>query len=135
MASPITTFRGTFLSNFWPASVVYGGVTYPSLEHAYVAAKVGHDPCLLTCSPGQAKRYGRSRPMRTDWEALKFTTMEGLLRRKFRHPDLRAMLVATGDAELIEGNTWGDRVWGVCSGTGENRLGKMLMQIRSEVSK
>lgn len=72
--------------------------------------------------------------MRADWEAIKFATMEGLLRRKFRHADLRAMLVATGDAELIEGNTWGDRVWGVCGGTGENRLGKMLMQIRSETA-
>lgn len=30
-------------------------------------------------------------------------------------------------------NTWGDKVWGVCNGEGENRLGKILMRIRSEI--
>lgn len=38
-----------------------------------------------------------------------------------------------GDAELIEGNTWGDRIWGVCDGVGENRLGKILMRVRAEM--
>ena len=32
--------------------------------------------------------------------------------------------------ELVEGNTWGDKVWGVCDGVGENNLGKTLMRIR-----
>ena len=44
------------------------------------------------------------------------------------------MLIQTGDSVLIEGNTWGDRVWGVCNGVGENRLGRILMKIRSELN-
>lgn len=50
-----------------------------------------------------------------------------------QNPDLADKLVATKDAELIEGNTWGDRIWGVCDGIGENRLGKILMRVRAEM--
>ncbi len=52
-----------------------------------------------------------------------------------QNPDLLSKLLATGDAELIEGNTWGDRVWGVdlYRGAGENHLGKILMRIRDEL--
>lgn len=43
------------------------------------------------------------------------------------------MLINTGDAELIEGNSWGDTFWGECNGIGENNLGKILMKIRKEI--
>jgi predicted NAD-dependent protein-ADP-ribosyltransferase YbiA (DUF1768 family) len=59
--------------------------------------------------------------------------METLLRQKFAHPELRAKLKETNDAELVEGNWWGDRFWGVCRGEGENHLGKLLMKIRAEL--
>lgn len=60
--------------------------------------------------------------------------MYEVCRAKFlQNPDLADKLVATGDAELIEGNTWGDTVWGVCNGSGENRLGEILMRVRSEI--
>ena len=72
--------------------------------------------------------------MRADWEQVKFQVMEDCVRYKFtHHPDLRVALLATGDAELIEGNDWGDRIWGVYQGQGENRLGKILMKIRAEL--
>jgi N-glycosidase YbiA len=59
--------------------------------------------------------------------------MEQCVRDKFtRHPDLRAKLLATGDAYLEEGNTCNDQIWGVYQGKGENRLGKILMKIRME---
>ena len=54
---------------------------------------------------------------------LKFTT----------HADLRDKLLATGDTPLEEGNTWGDRTWGVYQGQGDNRLGKILMKVRDEL--
>ncbi len=59
--------------------------------------------------------------------------MDSFLREKFS-PEmiLSEMLEATGDAELIEGNHWGDTFWGVCNGVGQNNLGKLLMAIRSE---
>ena len=56
--------------------------------------------------------------------------MEFVLRQKFAHPDLLAMLLATGDMELVEDNDWDDTYWGVCNGLGQNHLGKLLMKIR-----
>jgi predicted NAD-dependent protein-ADP-ribosyltransferase YbiA (DUF1768 family) len=65
---------------------------------------------------------------------VKFDVMERCVREKFtRHADLRAKLLATGDAVLEEGNDWGDRVWGVYQGQGDNRLGKILMKVRREL--
>ena len=56
------------------------------------------------------------------------------MRFKFtHHPELSQMLLNTGDAQLEDGNTWGDRIWGVYQGQGENRLGKILMKIRDEL--
>lgn len=47
--------------------------------------------------------------------------------------DLRDKLIATGNTELIEDNTWNDRFWGVCNGEGINHLGKLLMELRDEL--
>jgi len=58
--------------------------------------------------------------------------MLDLVRKKFENPLLRAMLLATEDAVLVEGNTWNDTFWGVCRGRGENWLGRILMQVREE---
>jgi predicted NAD-dependent protein-ADP-ribosyltransferase YbiA (DUF1768 family) len=59
--------------------------------------------------------------------------MLSALRIKFKNPELRAMLLTTGDEELIEGNWWRDTYWGVCEGIGQNKLGKLLMQVREEI--
>jgi len=59
--------------------------------------------------------------------------MEELLRLKFESPELRKLLLETGEHELIEGNNWGDRFWGVVDGVGDNHLGKLLMKIRAEL--
>jgi N-glycosidase YbiA len=137
----IDSFSGRyrFLSNFFPCSVEYEGMPYPSTEHAYQAAKTtssGLRFVLFTHgTPGEAKKRGRGVPLRPDWEQIKLSVMLELLRKKFSNPELRDMLLATGDAELIEGNTWGDRFWGVCNGVGENHLGKLLMQVREEKRK
>jgi len=57
------------------------------------------------------------------------------VRAKFeQNPDLAAKLIATGDEELVEGNTWGDTYWGVCRGVGQNKLGKILMNVRQELA-
>lgn len=52
---------------------------------------------------------------------------------KMSEPKLRSQLLSTGTAELVEGNWWNDRYWGVCNGRGENHLGKILMRIREEL--
>jgi ribA/ribD-fused uncharacterized protein len=137
----IDSFEGDyrFLSNFYPAETVFEDLTYPTSEHAYQAAK-SLDPAerqkiALAATPAEAKRLGRAvSPLRSDWETAKFDVMERCLRDKFtRHADLREKLIATGNAELIEGNTWNDRVWGVYQGQGENHLGRILMKVRAEL--
>lgn len=134
--TPITSFKDEyrFLSNFWPATVLFENILYPTVEHAYVAAKTLDRTTRLgiaaISTPGKVKRVGRSLELRPDWELVKLTVMEDLLELKFMHADLRRMLQATAPRELIEGNTWGDTFWGVCDGVGENHLGKLLTKTR-----
>lgn len=120
-----------FLSNFY---VVAGTTT----EHHYQAAKTT-DPVwrariLEATTPAQAKHLGRSVPLRSDWESIKIPYMLELLRWKFSFCGLKKLLLDTGNAVLIEGNTWGDQFWGVCRGKGDNHLGRLLMQVRAELS-
>lgn len=136
MSKQITRFDGQYrwLSNFWPAEVEFEGVLYPSSEHAYQAAKTldleERQLFLGAVTAGQAKRLGRRITIRKDWEAVKLEVMAAILYDKFtRHPELKQKLLDTGGAELIEGNSWGDRFWGV-DGSGQNQLGKVLMALR-----
>lgn len=139
MPAQITSFKGAhrWLSNFWPAAVRLDGIRYTSVEHAYQAAKntdqlyrlnIWHAP-----TPAAAKKLGKTATLRDDWDAVKLSVMHDLLTQKFAYLDLRLLLLATGDAELIEGNNWGDTFWGVCKGVGQNHLGKLLMRVRSEI--
>lgn len=131
-----------FLSNFYPALVWVDSTQYPTVEHAFQAAKTisfhHRMDIALADTPGKAKRLGRKVPLREDWEEVKSDVMEDLVRQKFQDPTLKKELLATGDEELVEGNTWNDCVWGMtkdAQGTwvGENRLGKILMKIRQEL--
>ena len=115
------------------------GLTYPSVEHAFQAHKTTSlNERKAFCSPGaptagQAKRLGRRLRLRSDWEQLKLSVMWEAVWRKFEDPVLREKLLATGDARLVEGNTWNDRFWGVCKGKGKNHLGLILMNVRSNI--
>lgn len=140
---PITSFHGDydFLSNFAHSPLSYEGENYPTVEHAFQAAKT-FDPAERqkvreASSPGSAKRLGRRVTLRPDWEAVKYDIMLALLRQKFSLPEFHQKLLATGAADLIEGNTWGDRTWGCVyvkeQWVGKNHLGKLLMQVRAEL--
>lgn len=133
----IDSFTGehSFLSNFYPVEIELDGQIYPTLEHAFQAAKTSNkyerERIRLMTTPGQAKRAGRHVMMDKGWDKSKKWVMRTLLIKKFEHPDLRQQLLATGEKELIEGNNWGDTYWGICDGVGQNILGKLLMDIRS----
>jgi ribA/ribD-fused uncharacterized protein len=138
----IKAFRGpySFLSNFYPSIVRFDGLAYPTVEHAYQAAKSPHNSeyhAKLISVPadkaGDAKALGQNVTLRTDWEDVRLDIMLDLVRQKFRHPKLRIQLKSTDDAELIEGNYWFDTFWGVCNGHGQNHLGKILMKVRDEI--
>lgn len=135
----INNFSGNyaFLSNFSRHAVSYEGFYCPTAEHAFQLAKaetireklyVANAP-----TPSEAKRRGRTVVLRQDWEAVKDRVMTEILLVKFLgSPELCRALVSTYPADLVEGNTWGDRYWGVDSRTGEGRnvLGNLLMDIR-----
>ena len=138
-APAIDRFRGEWrwLSNFAPAEVEYAGTRYPTVEHAYQAAKTD-DPALqeqvrLCPTPGQAKRLGRQLVLRAGFEDAKVAIMHALLRQKFSREPLRSKLLRTGSAHIAEGNDWGDTFWGVCRGQGRNMLGELIMAVRSEL--
>jgi ribA/ribD-fused uncharacterized protein len=134
----IDSFKGEyeFLSNFYPATVSYEGEVYPSVEHAFQAAKTLNPQMRLKIrlsNASGAKKLGRQLDLRADWETVKVDVMRELLKAKFSDPELRAKLKATGEEPLVEGNWWGDTFWGVCRGQGDNHLGVLLMEIRDSL--
>jgi N-glycosidase YbiA len=136
----ITSFRGdfAFLSNIYPSPISIGELVDPTAEHAFQMLKTD-DPeerrCVCAAStPALAKRRGKKVTMRPDWLRYRLKAMEAVLRLKFsRGSELAATLLATGDAELVEGNAWGDQFWGVSRGRGQNHLGRLLMKLRAEL--
>src|SRR5437867_11486421 len=83
-----------FLSNFWPATVEFEGLTYPTVEHAYQSAKTldmnERKRIAGLATPAEAKRAGRQLALRGDWEQVKCDVMERCVRYKFtHHPELR----------------------------------------------
>lgn len=142
----IRDFRGEFgfLSNFYLSPVMVDGHMFLTVEHAFQAYKaktqLDFDSVRSQSTPGKAKRVGRSIELRSDWEEIKDDIMLKAVRDKFTHNGaLAVLLLRTNDVELVEGNTWHDNIWGDCSCSkcqnivGENRLGKILMQVRAEL--
>ncbi len=131
----INSFTGEyrFLSNFWPAQVVLDGEVYPSVECAYQASKTPDKRLRerMRVSSAVAKRLGKSLCPLSVQERLEY--MRDLVSQKFSVEPLRSKLLATGDSELVEGNWWGDRFWGVSAGRGENHLGKILIEVREKL--
>lgn len=139
----ITSFQGkhAFLSNFYPCRITYRGVSVATTEHAYQIAKCALQPQLellaTVKTPGDAKRYGRIVALVSNWEEIKDTVMEQVLRIKFGQMGLQQLLLETKNEQLIEGNRWGDRYWGMTVNRageldGQNKLGKLLMKLRAE---
>lgn len=135
----IASFRGNyaFLSNFYAHDITFEGITYPTNEHAFQAAKTlntNERLAIATClTPAGAKGRGKRGNLRPNWEGFhRYETMETLIRIKFSDPDLMQSLLDTGDQMLYEGNSWKDKTWGVddVSMRGHNLLGWMLMRER-----
>ena len=126
-----------FLSNFYPTVLTFDGLTYRNSESAYQAQKTLDIYTRLKftdMSPGKSKRAGRDIILRPDWDKVKVDIMYRVLMSKFtQNPELRDRLLDTGNEHLIEGNNWGDKVWGQVDGEGQNYLGKCLMRVRDEL--
>jgi len=135
-----------FLSNFYTSPFVYDGYCWPTVEHAFQAAKAKFPTerwlIRIAKSPTIAKKKGRRLLLRKDWEQVKVSIMTELVWLKFEYnPTLRDKLLDTDSAELIEGNYWHDNFWGDCfckkcsNQKGKNMLGFILMEIREDFQK
>lgn len=142
MAKKIERFRDKywFLSNFSEYPVYYQGRIWPTAEHAYQAMKTliirRQEEIRLAKTPGEAKKMGRHKKtlLRPGWDDRKNHFMMEIVTAKFnQNPEIREKLLETMDAELAEGNNWGDTYWGEVDGKGENHLGKILMEVRRRI--
>lgn len=150
-----------WLSNFWEVEIEFDGITYPSVEHYYVAMKVDkpqkikleinkkladvymdiqqlreHISKIDTAS--KVKKFGQEQiSVRKDWDDLKISVMKYGLEQKYSQEPFRTKLIETGNEYIQEGNVWNDTHWGVNLDTGEgkNILGKMIMKIREDLLK
>ena len=128
-------------SNFAPYPIKIDGVTWPTTEHYFQAMKFkdrkNQGEIRRANGPMLAARMGRDRkrPLRRDWESVKDQVMYRALQAKFgQHEELRALLLSTGQARLIE-HTRNDRYWADGGdGSGKNRLGILLMRLRAELA-
>ncbi len=123
-------------SNFSRHPIFLKSKRWRTSEHYFQAQKFAGTPdeeeVRMATKPMEAARMGRDRkrPLRRDWEAVK----RDAVRAKFaQHPDLAAVLLGTGDARLVE-HTPNDSYWGDSGdGSGQNRLGQILTQVRAEL--
>lgn len=108
------------LSNFYQGEPIpFGPYVFPTGEHFYQGLKATTREeirkILSYATPGEAKAWGKhTLRLRGDWERVKYDAMRLVLAHKFRPGrEEHGVLLATGDALLVEGNTWGDPTWGV----------------------
>jgi ribA/ribD-fused uncharacterized protein len=129
-------------SNLYQRPIEFEGLVYPTSEHAYQAGKASkpavRDWILSAPTPALAAMAAHGLyvwDVVPDWAQIKFDRMRRVLRAKFdQHPDLQELLLATGEARLVEAGTVSNavnRLWGEVDGKGENMLGVMLMELRT----
>lgn len=131
-------------SNLYRRQIEFEGETFATSEHAYQAGKPrksevrewilsAPSPALVAMA-AHGLYYWDIVP---GWSRSKFDRMRGVLRAKFtQHEDLRELLLATGDARLVESATVDNevnRLWGEVNGEGRNMLGELLMELRAEL--
>lgn len=127
-------------SNFSAHGFELDGAYWPTSEHYFQAQKFPGTPHVEAVRKAKAPKIAaemgrdRSRPLRRDWNHVKDEVMRRAVLRKFEtHDDIRAILLGTGDEELVE-NAPGDSYWGNGGdGSGQNKLGRILMRVRTEL--
>ena len=128
--------------NFSSFKVEWNGYLFSSVEEAYQAASfMGSDEELVekikkSHSADEAQRiaYANRDKRREDWDDVKISIMEELLRLKIKqNPYVKKKLLQTGDYMIVEDSPkddfWG---WGP-NRNGQNNLGKLWMKLREEL--
>lgn len=139
----ISVDENNALSNKYPCSVEWDGIAFPSAEAAFQSTRFADRGARIRFSklpPFKAEYEGRrARVTASGWENAKYDLMYGILKLKFLNPKFRSALLETGDAKIVISNLNHEHEWGSCAcsrcrGSGRNNLGKLLMQLRSELS-
>ncbi len=125
------------LRNDYPAPIAIGDVTYASVAHAYWARSVAEPEARTAVvaaeSGAKARTVAAAAPRRDGWEQVRTAVMARLLRAKYeQHPDLAAVLLATGDAALLYDDA-DSGFWGENGGRGRNWTGRLLELVRAEL--
>ncbi len=128
-------------SNFALYSIKLKKKSWPTSEHYFQAQKFkdkkDQEEIRKAKTPMLAARMGRDRKrkLRPDWESAKVGVMRDALVAKFtQHDELRALLLSTGNAKLVE-HTENDSYWGDGGdGKGRNMLGRLLMDVRGTLA-
>jgi len=130
-----------WLSNFYPCELRFRGKLYPSVEYAYLSAKSEDKEWKIMCAEakekqGKIKKASQRLKVVPNWESIKMEVMRECLELKFLQEPFKTWLLETGKVHLQEGNSWGDKFWGVDleTGEGENNLGKLIMTIREKLA-
>ena len=127
-------------SNFYASPITMDGVKYPTTEHYYQAKKFEGQPLeadVVNCkSPGDAFRLANAntKQRRKDWFAVSLKVMETALYHKFtQHEDLKQKLLDTGNRKIIEHTTKDNFFGDGGDGSGQNHLGRLLMELRAKL--
>lgn len=131
-------------SNLYRCKIVFEGEEFATSEHAYQAGKARKQAVrewiLSAPSPGLVAMAAHGLytwDIAPDWSKVKFDRMRGVLYAKFtQHPELKEILLATGNSRLVESATVDNsvnRLWGEVNGRGKNMLGVLLMELRDKL--
>lgn len=133
------------LSNLYKREIEFEGEIFKTAEHAYQAGKAAKpavrkwlmdapSPSLLAMAAHGLYVWD----ITPNWAKIKFDRMKRILVAKYtQHEDLKALLLGTGDARLVESATVDNainRLWGEVNGVGQNKLGQLLMEVRSQLA-
>jgi len=128
------------MGNYFKARFFIYGRWWNFVEAPYQASKTLYqdekDAIWAAVKANDSRLLGQKVTMRHDWDQIKRRVMKECVMAKFlQHADLRKQLIETGDEELIEDTTTSnDMFWGCgTNGDGQNNLGKILMEIRTEL--
>ena len=127
----------------------YGGLVYPTVEHAFHAQKVNVEKkeeyqglfANSDIEPNEAKKMGGKKyfekndfTLRSDWNLIKLQLMEEITKNYYiANSDMLEKLKETGDKQLNHTGFRIDDYWGIKNGEGENHHGKILMKIRNDL--
>ena len=112
------------LGNSYSATILVEGITYPSVEHAFQAAKVSDRATkfqISKASLAEVRNLLEDIWIRPNWNDVKYATLHQLVKLKFEsNKELAKVLLGTG-TKLLGGKT-------------EAELGSILMKVRSELA-